>query len=635
MSEQQDTKQLNNARPGRRSLRIGLIVASIIAVAAVVLVVGVLIGAFHSERVHDSINAMRSDTNESKSTGAQTEGGFWTCGMHPWVILPEPGLCPICHMDLTPLDPTKLSGEITIDPVIVQNIGVRIASVTGGSIEPKIRTVGEVSYDESSVREITTKVSGWIEALHVDAEGQRVEKGDPLLDIYSPELYQAQEEYLLAWRQRRQGGQQTGGLDLLEAARTRLKYFDIADRQIEQLEQSDAPQKALTMHSLHAGVVVEKRALEGMRIEPGMLLYRIADLSTIWVNVTVYENQLPFIRVDQQATMTLPFLPGKVYEGRVAYIYPYLNEQARQARVRLEFENPDSELLPGMYATVEIAGEGPLDAVLAPREAILSTGARHVAFVSRGEGRFEPREVTLGVSSGGQVQILDGLEPGEKIVTSGQFLLDSESRMREALAKMVTGDTAAAQRPDVKVVESEGDIGLPQEGRDALTMLLKAYLMIADALVNDTIEGTSEPARVLETQIGALRDVPPLDNPHFWHMRSQDLDAIAQNAKTLAGASGIEHARRSFGYISDALERIVTATGVPNELDIALDRRVCGMAPEVPRSGVWLQPSDQDARNPYFGAMMLRCNLPAEHLRLPVMGADGNVSESAQSGDES
>lgn len=612
-------------RPGRRSLRIGLLFASIFVLFAITLIIGVFIGAFNSDRVNRSLEGLRASGSSSPTQEQERAGGFWTCGMHPWVILPEQGLCPICHMDLTPLDPTKLSGEIVIDPVIVQNIGVRIASVTSGAIEPGIRTVGAISYDETAAREVTTKVSGWIEKLYVDSEGQRVEAGQPLLELYSPDLYQAQEEYLLAWRRRQESGGAPAGLDLLEAARTRLNYFDVSDRQIERLEQANAPQKTMTIQSSVAGVVVEKRALEGMRIEPGMLLYRITDLSNVWVNVTAYENQLQFLKIDQTATMTLPFLPGKTFEGRVAYIYPYLNEQARQARVRLEFENPDGELLPGMYATIAIVGEGPQDAVLAPREAILSTGNRHVSFVSLGEGRFEPRDVTIGLSSGGMVQILEGLQPGEKVVTSGQFLLDSESRMREALAKMVTGETAAAQRAIVKPAETADAAGLPEQGRTALASLLEAYLSIGTTLSNDTLNGVSSQARTIALQMKQLREIPPADDPHFWHKQSKDADLIAEYAQLLAEASNIEVARRSFGYISDALDRVVAATGVPSELDIALDRRVCGMAPEVPRAGVWLQPADQDPRNPYFGSMMLRCNLPAEHRRLPLMaGAENN-----------
>lgn len=610
-----------NQTPGRRSLRIGLFVAGAAIVGLVVLTIGAYLGAKSS----DTINAWLTSSDDTQAVAASDQGaGYWTCGMHPWVILPEPGLCPICHMDLTPLDASKLRGEIVIDPVVVQNIGVRIGQVQKGPLTQSVRTVGTIEFDERAVRDVNTKIAGWIETLHVDAIGEPVAKGDPLFGLYSPELFQAQEEYLLAWRAKQNGGV-TGGLNLLDAARTKLKYFDVTDEQIQQLEESGKPAKTMTIYSPHTGIVTDKHATEGMRIEPGMRVFRIADLSTVWVIATVYEHQLPLIEVGQDARMTLPFMPGKEFDGRVAYIYPFLNEQARQARVRIEFANENELLKPGMFATVTLKTPAQDDATLAPREAIITTGDRTIAFVSLGEGRFEPREVSVGLASNGYVQVLNGLEPGEMVVTSGQFLLDSESRMREALAKMVTGEKASEQRPDVQAAETGDATALSEAAQEQLAALLRAYLEVSSILSNDTTNGVAAQADTIRQSINALKDLAPAGDPHYWHSRAEDVNTIAARADAMGKASDIAAARIEFGHLSDALDRIVSSTGVPASLGVEVDRRVCGMAPDVPRDGVWLQAGDTDVRNPYFGSMMLRCNMPAEHRRLPTMASSGNA----------
>ncbi len=363
---------------------------------------------------------------------------YYTCGMHPWVILPKPGDCPICHMKLIPLDPAKFSGEIAIDPVVVRNMGVRVAEVVTGPLRKTIRTVGSVDYDEQSVRDVNIKTAGWIEKLHVDYVGAKVQAGDPLLELYSPQLFAAQEEYLLALKNQNTPGSKS----LLDAARTRLSYFDVTKEQIEQLEKRGQPEKTMTIRSPYAGVVIAKHANEGMKVDPGMQVYRLADLSKVWVQVTLYEYQLPYLEVGMKASMTLAYIPGQTIQGKVIYIYPYLDKKTREVQVRLEFDNTDGQLKPGMFANVELSNTLAQEATLAPRTAIIDTGQRQVAFVSLGEGKFEPREVRLGIETGdGMVQVLSGLMPGEKVVTSGQFLLDSEANIRSALAKMIRGDS--------------------------------------------------------------------------------------------------------------------------------------------------------------------------------------------------
>lgn len=425
---------------------------------------------------------------------------LYTCGMHPQVLLPEPGECPICHMPLTPLradeaggapappgaqerrilywrapmDPTYISDRpgkspmgmdlvpvyadevatgpaIRIDPVLRQNMGIRVEPVRRGPLVRTIRTIGRVDYDERRVTYVDMKYEGWIERLFVNQTGVQVERGEPLLEIYSPRLYQAQEELLAALR----GLDRLEGTPLPEARREaerlvedaikQLRYMDVTEAQIEEIRRTRRSTKTVTYHSPATGIVTDKHVQEGMYVQPGMRLYTIADLSHVWVYVDIYEYQLPWVRIGQKATMTLPYIPGHEFTGQVTYIYPYLTRQTRTIPVRLEFPNPQLELKPQMYATVVLHAELGRDALLIPREAYIDSGRRQVAFVEREPGKFEPRDIRVGVETEeGWVEVIYGLEEGEPVVVSGQFLLDAESKLREALRKMrETGAPAA------------------------------------------------------------------------------------------------------------------------------------------------------------------------------------------------
>jgi Cu(I)/Ag(I) efflux system membrane fusion protein/cobalt-zinc-cadmium efflux system membrane fusion protein len=380
---------------------------------------------------------------------------YYTCGMHPWVVLPKPGDCPICHMQLVPLDPAKFTGEVTINPLMTQDIGVRLAPVVTGPVTREIRTVGTVDYDEKLVGDVNLKISGWISKLYVNITGQPVEKGEPLLELYSPELYSAQEEYLLAYKRletrKAAPPAQRADMDemdssLLKSARTRLEFFDISQEQIRDLEKTGQVAKTMTLRSPFRGTVVAKNVVEGQKVEAGAQLLRIADLSKVWIMATIYEYQLPYVKVGQQAAISLPYVPGQSFTGTITYVYPYLNQELRQTKARLELANPNLELKPGMFARVEIRETLGADRILVPREAVIDTGQRQIAYVSLGAGRFEPRVVKVGVEAeGGMVEILKGLKPHEMVVVSGEFLLDSEARLREALAKMIQGTPAAEQ----------------------------------------------------------------------------------------------------------------------------------------------------------------------------------------------
>lgn len=584
-------------------------------------------------RVARSTTAAGHD-HDAEAVGEGSGGAtqYYTCGMHPWVILPRPGDCPICHMKLTPLDPAKFTGQVAIDPVVVQNIGVRVEPVIEGPLVRTIRTVGTVDYDETRVRDVNTKIAGWIEALHVDFLGASVEQGEPLFEVYSPALFQAQEEYLLALRTQRDPSAARAGqpLDLVASARTKLELFDVTPKQIEALAAAGQPSRTMSVLSPYAGTVIGKHANEGMRIEPGMQVFRIADLSRVWILVTLYESQLPFVSDGQKAVMSLPYIPGQTFEGRVVYIYPYVDTRTREVQVRLEFENPTGLLKPGMFATVELQSTLKREAVLVPRAAVIATGTRSVAFVSLGEGKFEPRNVRIGAKTGdGQVEVLEGLRPGELVVTSGQFLLDSESRVREALAKMIRGDLASEQAAQVASAGVSELGSLPQPVAAGLSDALRAYFTIGDRLAADSSTGIAEPARSLASALDRTIGVPIPSDEHFWHRHAEAAVARGKALELAAGAD-IATAREMFAALSVALDRLVRATGVPPELEVSVQSLHCPMFQEGQGGALWLQPAGA-VRNPFFGAIMLECFDRREAL--PITGEQPATEGAAPSPD--
>jgi len=420
----------------------------------------------------------------------------YTCGMHPMIIVDEPGTCPICGMALTPLksdtgsgtgapqgerkikywvapmDPTYIRNEpgkspmgmdlvpvyedqaasgslITIDPVTVQNMGVRTATVERRSLSRPIRTVGLVGYEEPRQYFINSKISGWVEKLHVAEMGQQVRKGEPLLEIYSPDLVAAQEEFLLALHNGTSLGNSPfpaiaeGARRLLEASRQRLRLWDISERQIAELERTQKVKKTLTLYAPDSGIVTQKMVTEGMYVKAGMDLLQISDISKVWVFADIYEYELPWVRVGQEALVEFPYRKGEVMTGTVSTIYPYVEAKTRTVKARIDLNNPELELKPDMYLNVRLKTEVVDNALAIPAEAVLRSGEKQTVFVALGQGKFEPRQIKTGLQSEeGYVEVLQGLLDGERVVTSAQFMLDSESKLREAIQKMLEPKTA-------------------------------------------------------------------------------------------------------------------------------------------------------------------------------------------------
>ena len=334
-------------------------------------------------------------------------------------------------MDMVPVfEGAEDTSVISVDPVTIQVMGVRTAKVTRGPLNRVIRTVGVVDYNETALADVTTKFRGWIEKLYVDSTGKEVHKGEPLFDIYSPDLYSAQNEYVLALTQ--------GSPGLKTSARLKLALFDISDDQIAEMERTRTPQRTLRINAPIDGIVVEKTAVQGQMVDAGMKLYRLADLSLVWVQAQVYEEDLAFLKLGQEVEVSLSYLPDRKFKGRITYIYPTVDEKTRTAHVRMEFHNPGLFLKPGMFATVQVRAELEPSALLVPDSAVLRSGEKNTVFVALDGGKFEPRVVTLGPrAENNMYQALSGLKEGESVVTSAQFMLDSESQLREAIQKML------------------------------------------------------------------------------------------------------------------------------------------------------------------------------------------------------
>ena len=372
-------------------------------------------------------------------TALGAEGGagsgdvaYWTCSMHPSVKSHEPGTCPICSMDLTPVTKAdEQTGVVQLDEARQKAIGVRTEKVTKGPMTLDIRAVGKLTYDETRLTDVVLKVGGYVSNLRVTATGQAVKKGEPLFQIYSPDLFAAQQDYLLARSSREALGGAGKGDELVRAAETRLRLLGLTDAQIASLAKTGKPIEKLAFASPASGYVIEKNVVEGASIKEGDRVFRIAALDKVWVEADVYEADLGRIAKGQAATISLSYIPDRTFEGKVTFVYPYLDPNARTGRVRIELPNAGLELKPDMYANVMFhvsVGE----AVQIPTSAILYTGPRRIVIVDLGGGRLAPREVKVGAQSGDRVEVVSGLEDGDSVVTAGNFLIAAESRIRSS-----------------------------------------------------------------------------------------------------------------------------------------------------------------------------------------------------------
>ncbi|MBI5450697.1 MAG: efflux RND transporter periplasmic adaptor subunit [Gammaproteobacteria bacterium] len=360
------------------------------------------------------------------------------------------------------------AGTVSIDPVTVQNIGVRSVRAERRVLARTIDAVGRVDYNEEHLARLNPRIEGWVESLKVSVTGGRVTKGAVLLSLYSPQLVTAQQEYLLALQNLAAlqdspyADMRNGAEQLVGAARARLELLEVPAHQIEALEATHQVSKNIHIHSPFDGVVVDIGVRPGQYVTPDTELYKIADLSKLWAYVDVYENELPWVKVGDRAEMRSAAAPGRLFSGRVTYIYPSVDAKTRTARLRLEFDNRGGVLKPEMFVQVTLRSGRRLEVVAVPSEAVIRSGEREQVFVVRAPGRFEPREVELGLSAEGWTEISKGVQAGDEVVSSAQFLIDSESKLREATAKM-SGVTAPAAAPTTDDLDMSG-MAMPAPG---------------------------------------------------------------------------------------------------------------------------------------------------------------------------
>ncbi|MEE4272131.1 MAG: efflux RND transporter periplasmic adaptor subunit [Thermoanaerobaculales bacterium] len=467
------------------------------------LVAGIALSAFSlldPLNLHGLDERLRGQAAADSGTAAET--GLWTCGMHPNVISEEPGTCPICHMDLVPLDidpdgadtPPADSGwtcpvhdvideassgecpicgrelvsgpgsdahaghggagsapaspEVYLAPSVIQSMNVTTAAAERRDLIRRVVTVGSLDYDEALMVSVTPRFSGFVERVYVNTLGQPVRRGDPLFEIDSPELVQTQRELLAAVRYAaRLGGASPEVRDraraLLESSRRRLDTWEISPERVAEIESTGEVQRTVTVSAPADGVVMQRlHGLKGMAVEPGMDLLHIADLSTLQLRVELYEHQLGLVGVGDPAEVSFDALPDADFSGRVRYIEPAVAPETRTVGLILEVPNPDGRLRVGLFAEVSFSVTAARDALVVPSQAVIRTGDRDLVVIALGEGRFAPRQVTLGAESDGLVEVAAGLADGDRIATSAQFLIDSESNLRAAVSSLLAARSA-------------------------------------------------------------------------------------------------------------------------------------------------------------------------------------------------
>lgn len=363
----------------------------------------------------------------------------YVCPMHPKIIKDQPGSCPICGMALVKktidLNLTALP-VISLTPDVVQKMGVRAMTVKKGQLWKFIRTVGYVAYNERRLSTVRVQTAGWVENLGVRREGLQVKKGQLLLELYSPEFLAVQKAFIAAQKKDKSGTlKKYGQREESVGPRDYLRYLDISESMANKIAREGKPMHRIPIYAPQHGTIIRHEIHKHMFLPPGYPMFTIADLSTVWVEADVYEHQLEWVKRKMMAEVEVRALPGQHFKGQVTYIYPELDQRTRTLRVRLLVPNPDGLLKPNMFAQVMIYA-GPKENVLKiPREALIVTGKRESVVLDLGEGRFQPVDVVAGMSSQGEVEILSGLKEGDRIVVSGQFLIDSEANLQASFRR--------------------------------------------------------------------------------------------------------------------------------------------------------------------------------------------------------
>ncbi|WP_143960582.1 efflux RND transporter periplasmic adaptor subunit [Litoribacter populi] len=520
---------------------------------------------------------------------ADGEGTIYTCSMHPQIRQDEPGQCPLCGMDLTPLakngggstDPMVF--EMTPEAIALANVATVRVGEGGGT--QQVRLSGKIQPDEQRVNSIAADYSGRIEQLFVNFTGQEVSRGERLATIYSPDLINAQKELLEASRMRERSPA------LYEAAREKLRLWRISDQQIQQIEERGEVQSNFDIHADASGIVMARNIAVGDFISRGTVLFEIVDLSKVWVMLDAYESDLGWLSRGNEVKFTVNALPGREFEGKVNYIDPIINPATRTVSVRAEVPNPGQVLKPEMFVNAIVQGgqQAKEGVATLPRSAVLWTGKRSVAYVQRGTRdapAFEMVEIQLGPRVGDQYQVLYGLKAGDQVVSNGVFSIDA--------AAQLTGNFSMMNRPEVKTLE------VPEGFRLQLNEVINHYLELKEALVETEPDAASKSAQRVVQALQAV-EMSLLDgSAHDIYMPLHKV--MNENVRQIASQNDVEEQRAAFELLSEHLIEAVEYFGIAQD---ELFKQFCPMAFDD-KGAFWLS-AESEIRNPYYGDMMLSC----------------------------
>lgn len=574
--------------------------------ALALLAAGFLIGRFAA----GSRPAEASHAGHSTETEAAAEPAVWTCSMHPQIRKPEPGKCPICGMDLIPLEDNIADEnplEVRMSPTAMQLANVETAVVGFGSPAREIRMSGRVAADERRIFSQATHLDGRVEELSVNFTGEPVRKGQKLASIYSPGLAIAQEELFFA---RKMKDVQP---DLLPAAREKLKNWKLTDKQIDDILAAGKVQERFPILADVSGIVLNKRVNLGDYVMRGMPLYEIVDLSGVWVLFDVYENDMPWARVGSKVSFTVQSLPGETFTGRVAFIDPAINPATRVATARVEVPNPGGRLKPEMFASglirTQLAGRG--ESLLVPKSAVMWTGERSAVYVKKTTDRgvsFRMQEVGLGPLAGDNFVVKDGLQAGDEVAVNGTFSIDAAAQLagKPSMMNPEGGAAAAAAHQHGKAAAEAVKVSKP--ARQAVQQLFSLYFPLKDALV----EGRPTEAKKLAAELKKAFENTSMGlftGPAHERWMAHSSSAAAALAG-MAAAANIEEARTQFKPLSGHMAALARSFG-PFEKTIYVQH--CPMA-DNNAGADWLS-LDQQIRNPYFGDKMLKCGSVTDTIR--------------------
>jgi len=543
-----------------------------------VVVCGIVLAATHG---------FPPETHSRLDNSAAGKQLWWDPMLGPSSITDHPGKSAM-GMDMVPYTrPSVSSAEVQIDPRVVQEMGVQTAVATRGPLHKTIRAVGMFELPQTGLHDFALKVGGWIDKLYVDQEGMHVHKGEPLFALYSPELQVSEQELISAVQSQKSLGADASATvrkeaeNLVASARRKLELWDMDEREIDAIAKADRAPRDVTFYSPATGHVEDKMIVQGSAVQPGMKLLRVADHSVMWLDAQVYEQQISLVKMGQPVEVTLDSVPGKTFRGKVSFIYPHLDHMTRTLTVRATFDNPDFELKPGMYADANLVSEPVEDALQVPQEAVIDTGTRQIVFVAQGDGHFSPRTVRAGIrGDDDKIQILDGISEGEKVVTSGQFLMDVESGTQEAVAKL-RGSSEMAVQP---LSEPTSQPAAPSKVSLIYCPMAKAnWLQVPGDVSNPYLDADMRDCGEIKSQLAAPAKGSPLAqvfsdylavqrslaSDHFDSKLAEQLKsdstklkgssyaALQKAADQFAAAHDLKTARLQFKALSDALIALI------------------------------------------------------------------------------